>query len=441
MRIALVTTCKGRASHLKQTLPRNLLDNASFKDAIFVVLDYESPDDLVPYLKEHHAEDLESGRLVIYSFKNGSGPFEMARAKNMAARCGVLEGADVLVTLDADNFTGPNFAQFVSENLEKRSFLCPDFPLIKSLPHGPDRPARGYAGRLAISSMDFLKMGGYDEFYDTWRGEDIDMNFRLQRAGFKMKHIPNSLLQAIPHGSAVRFLEYPHARRFEDQRELKIIRSRTQTVVNYGRFGLGTVRRNFSDIPIKLGPLPTRVFGIGMHKTATTSLHEALNILGLDSFHWGQGEAPKIWHEMNSLGRSNTLEQFYSLCDLPIPLLYKKLDRAYPGSKFILTIRNEARWLKSVEKLWDYKYNPTRWMWDVYPFSNHIHSVLYGTRDFKPELFLARYRRHNAEVLEYFEDRDDLLVMNMEARTHWPKLCAFLGKPVPDMPYPKWNIS
>ena len=96
-----------------------------------------------------------------------------------------------------------------------------------------------------------------------------------------------------------------------------------------------------------------------MQKTGTTSLHAALEILGFDSFHWGRGEAPRIWNEMNSFGRSNTLEQWYALSDNPIRVIYQKLDRAYPGSKFILTVRDEQDWLKSVERLWDPKYNAT----------------------------------------------------------------------------------
>jgi Sulfotransferase domain len=237
------------------------------------------------------------------------------------------------------------------------------------------------------------------------------------------------------------------------------------TVVNYGQIGCGAVYREHGEDwrddctcglwnskygdpdavhsdscdtlnPIVLKPLPTRIFGIGMHKTATTSLHKAFGILGFDSLHWGRGEAPLIWEEVNAAGRSMTLERFYAACDMPIPLLYRKLDEAYPGSKFILTIRDEAKWLKSVERLWDPDYNASRWQWDVWPISNRLHKAMYGRTDFDAETFLARYRRHNAEVREYFEHRpDDLLVMDMET-DGWPELCTFLDQPMPSVKYP-----
>lgn len=452
-RIAFCTTAKGRTEHVKQTLPKNLADNEDYRNAVFVVLDYGDKDGLLDYLKDNHRDDIASGRVVVYSHLR-DGPFHVSHAKNIAARCGIMEGADLLVTVDADNYTGPNFARFVADNFRDPGkapgiFLCPDYPLIHSLPHGPERPERGYAGRLAIRAMDFIKFGGYDETFDTWRGEDIDLISRLQRVGYTMRHIDNCYLRAIAHNAEVRFKEYPHAKQYENKQEVQVIYARKETVVNFGNAGVGTVYRNrffperaHSSPPIELTPFPTRIFGIGMHKTATSALHIALQILGLDSFHWGSGEAPRIWNEMESAGRSRTLEQWYALSDLPIPLLYEKLDRSYPGSKFILTIRNETDWLKSVERLWDPRYNPTRWIWDAYPFTNRIHTALYGQKHFDPSRMLATYRWHNESVREYFHNRPaDLLEMDMDAGDGWQNLCGFLGVPVPLIPYPAKNLT
>jgi Sulfotransferase domain/N-terminal domain of galactosyltransferase len=452
-KIIFVSTCKGRVEHLKKTLSQNILHNADYENCRFVVLDYNSQDGLQDYLKETFSP-LNVGKLSIYTHL-APGPFNVSHAKNMAMRCAILEGADILVTLDADNYTGPGFAQFIADRFREAGawvgqapvfpgiFLCPNFPLIKSLPHGPEsgRPDRGYAGRFAIKAKDFVKMGGYDESFDTWHGEDVDMISRLGRLDYSMRHIDNQYLKTIPHGPEVRFKEYPHARQFENDREWKVIDARTTTVVNYGKWGLGTAYKNYDFTkPIEFEPLPTRIFGIGMHKTGTTTLHHALQILGFDSFHWGTGEAPIIWNEMELDGRSKTLEQWYALSDLPIPLLYEKLDKTYPGSKFILTIRNEQDWLKSVEALWDHGRNSTRWVWDVYPFTNRIHRELYGQKHFDKEVMLARYRRHNEEVKRYFKGRpDDLLIMNIDRKPGWPTLCDFLNVDQPSAPYPYSN--
>jgi hypothetical protein len=431
-----------------------MADNADYADCKFVVLDYCDPGPVRRYLWDNYRDDMRSGRLVVYSYLyNAPDPvsvlsnrvpppdvsFHMAHAKNLAARCGIMEGADVLVTLDADNLTGPGFARYVADTWSDGTFLCPNFPLINSMPHGPGRPPRGYAGRLALRAHDFIKAGGYDEIYDTWRGEDMDMLYRLQRMGYRKRHIDNRFLNAVRHNAEVRFKEYPHAQQYETDNYMKVIAARTETVVNFGKIGMGTVYRNFNPERIGVRALPARVFGIGLHRTATTSLHAAFELLGFDSFHFRTGnEARLIWDEMNSSGSSVELEKWYALCDLPVPLLYQKLDCAYPGSKFVLTVRDEQSWLRSVERLWDPEHNPERWTWDVYPFSHRIHKALYGSQEFNAEVFLARYRRHNTEVREYFRNRpDDLLVMEMDAGgATWPDLCRLVGASVPSVPYP-----
>jgi hypothetical protein len=118
--------------------------------------------------------------------------------------------------------------------------------------------------------------------------------------------------------------------------------------------------------------------------------------------------------------------------------MYDRLDKAYPGSKFILTLRDEQEWIESVRNHWDYNTNPFRAAWDSDPFTHILHKKIYGTTEFNPEVFAARYRRHNSEVIQYFSSRpDDLLV----TRNGWEDLCRFLKKPVPHTPYPKNNIT
>lgn len=435
--IVFCTTVKNRTQHLRETLPRNLADNPKSK---FVVLNYSSEDDLLEYLFSTHRAEIERGRLTVYSVL-GEPKFRMAHAKNMALRCGMLEGADILVTLDADNFAGPGFEDFIEDRItrENNVFLCPK---VIALGTTVRIAPRGVAGRLAVRTQDFIKAGGYDEKYVTWQGEDVDLVARLKRMGYSPRFFDPAHLDAIRHGDAVRFREYPEAKKYENDEEIKRINEAKNTVVNFGKIGCGVVYRNMSG-RVVLDPLPTRVFGIGFQKTATTSLYEAFKTLGFDSFHWETGDAARdILDQMTAFGKSWKLERYYALCDNPIPLLYEQLDVGYPGSKFILTERDECDWLKSVERLWDRTCNPSRWEWDVWPISNRIHRALYGRTDFDAWTFLARYRRHNQEVKDYFQNRPgDLLVMRMENGSGWRELCEFLDVPIPDAPYPHSNRS
>jgi hypothetical protein len=183
----------------------------------------------------------------------------------------------------------------------------------------------------------------------------------------------------------------------------------------------------------------TRIFGIGMHKTATSSLAAALTILGYKTAHWESPQwAQEIWRDVSTTGRSRLLERYHAVCDLPIPMLYHRLDISYPGSKFILTTRGEDAWVKSAENHWKRSSDG----WDTDGFSHAMHRAVYGQLDFTEEVFRRRFRQHNEEVLLYFAKRPgDLLVMDMDQKAGWSDLCAFLGKPVPEVPYPREYVT
>jgi hypothetical protein len=427
-----------------------------YERAKFIVLDYGSRDNLLSYLKTSYAEEIESGRLVVYSLLSPLGPFRMAHAKNMAHRLGMIEGGEILVNLDADNFTGEGFAHYIAQQ-----FAADDDVFLWSEMIQGVLP-RGIHGRIAVTARAFLNSGGYDEKYDTWGPDDKDFNARLRRLGYSPRKIDRRFLEkGVNHNDRMRFREYPHVAEIADYDDQFNLSDETSTIANYGNIGCGRVLKMQSgaymgdgdlipEVPhnydpttslkgFDLKPLPTRIFGIGMHKTATTSLHTALGILGFDSVHWKTAHwAKAVYHEMMEQGRSLTLEKHYAACDLPITILYEELDKAYPGSKFILTVKDEERWLKDVRDHWGYDTNVFRHTWDKDPFSHKLHQIIYGQRHFDADVFLARYRRHNAEVLEHFKDRpDDLLVMNMDKEAGWWELCNFLGRPMPNAPYPR----
>jgi len=430
--IVFCTTCKNRYQHLAETLPRNLADN-NLPNTKFVVVDYNSGDDMERRIEADHAADIASGKLVYYKYYRRH-PFRMAHAKNLAHRLGIMEGGDILVNLDADNYTGFNFDRYVQARFEN----IPDVFLWANMIKGV--LPKGISGRIACSKDAFILAGGYDEKYETYSPDDKDFKARLIRLGFSPAEIDPFYLNAIKHNDKMRFKEYPEAAD-ADAEDFQI--SQHNRVVNYGKIGLGRVTRNFSYELCSLRdvePLPTRIFGVGMHKTATTSLHHAFGILGMKSAHWKDAHwAKAIWNQMHGTARSVVLEKNYALCDMPIPNLYRELDKAYPGSKFILTVRPELDWIESVRKHWDPEHNPQRRLWASDPFTRIIHRATYGQIGFDAEIFLQKYREHNAGVKLHFADRpDDLFVME---QNEWSGLCRFLGMSVPQEPYPSRNVT
>jgi hypothetical protein len=428
--VTFCTTCKNRTPHLRETLPKNLSDNPNSR---FVVLDYNSQDDLLPFLRSFEGA-IEERRLAVYSFL-GWHKFRMAHAKNLAHRLGILEGGEILVNLDADNFAGLDFESYARERFEE-----PQIFLWTRMIKGA--MTRGLGGRIAVRKKAFWKAGGYDEKYAEWSPDDKDFHLRLKTIGYKPVEIERQFLLGVTHNDRIRFKEYPHLET-EAGDEFKIDeKTITTSVVNSGRIGCGVVYRNFDrDDLVEVKPVATRIFGVGYPKTGTVSLHEAFGLLGFESWHWSSAHVAKsIWQQMNTGGRSESLEAYEALTDLPIPLLYEKLDKAYPGSKFILTLRSEGNWLESVRRHFLPEYNPWRSGWDEDPFSNRVHYLTYGRTDFDPEVFLSRYREHNAAVQEYFRWRpESLLILHLDRGDGWGKLCPFLGLPAPKAPFPRKN--
>lgn len=435
-RIALVTTCKGRVAHLAQTLPQNLKDNAGYRNAVFVIVSYGDGADTVRYLKEHHMADMESGRVVLYHVL-GVERFKMAHAKNVAHRCGIAEGAEILVNVDADNFTGLHFAQWLGDLFRREEDVYAWGCMIKG------KMDRGISGRIAVRAQDFLKAGGYDECYEHWGPDDKDFNMRLRLLGLDGVEIPARFLSALRHTDRMRFKEYPGAvgTPYETE-EIKERVDPQDPIANYGDFGCCQLTRNLDPVFLQLRKVPTRVFGIGLHKTGTTSLDHALSILGLDSAHWPSARwAKTVFKQMREDGRSRLLECSYAACDLPIPLFYKQLDEAYPGSKFILTIRPDTDWLTSVERHFQDEYNPYRRQWNTDWATHQLHNALYGRKSFDRNIFMERYYRHNMEVMRYFANRPQDLLIFPTHHARWESLCPFLGQPLPDEPYPHLNAT
>ncbi|MCB9134253.1 MAG: hypothetical protein H6636_02435 [Anaerolineales bacterium] len=173
-----------------------------------------------------------------------------------------------------------------------------------------------------------------------------------------------------------------------------------------------------------------KVFGIGFHKTGTTSLAVALYILGFNVTGYFGTHDPQISEKVHTLAYEYAT-RYDAAQDMPWPVLFKELDILFPNSKFILTRRPTHEWIKSVVAHFKYHYIP-------------LHAWIYGHgRAFGNEkAYLQRYKAHNQEVLEYFKDRpQDLLVMDFTEGDGWEKLCPFLGKEIPPCKFPLQNTA
>jgi hypothetical protein len=158
----------------------------------------------------------------------------------------------------------------------------------------------------------------------------------------------------------------------------------------------------------RLGFHGPKVFAIGFNKSGTTSLHTLFMSMKLISYH---GTA---WRDCADMNLLRTYDCFSD--DMPKDL--PKLDKTFPGSRFILQVRDLRSW--------------------IYSRLAHIEREraqgVYGGPDWDLTEYAIRawiVKRHNYHlfVLSYFQHRpDDLLLVNfIRDEDAAQKVCVFLG--------------
>ena len=173
-----------------------------------------------------------------------------------------------------------------------------------------------------------------------------------------------------------------------------------------------------------------KIIGVGFQKTGTSSLREALKILGYRVKDTSARPLiPILKGDYHKVLRM--IRDYDALEDTPWYMIYKELDERIPGSKFILTLRDEESWYKSVSR-------------HIGHLRNASHEWIYGRGKGLPmedkENTIMVYSHHNKEVVHYFRDRpEDLMVVDFTQGGGWDELCRFLGKEIPEVHFPHYN--
>ncbi len=187
-----------------------------------------------------------------------------------------------------------------------------------------------------------------------------------------------------------------------------------------------------------------KIFGIGFYKTGTTTLYEALRLLGYRTVN---GDTPRSYpgaDDGETLIRQidagdyrlPTFEMFDAFTDNPYFRIWRQIYDLYPDAKYILTARDDDAWIDSCVKFYrNRRLRPMRlWM-----FGRHADP---SRDDESRQAWLDAYREHNAEIRQHFRSRPgQLLEFDPTQTEDWGPLCEFLSAPVPQMPWPHANAT
>jgi hypothetical protein len=187
-----------------------------------------------------------------------------------------------------------------------------------------------------------------------------------------------------------------------------------------------------------------KIFCIGFYKTGTTTLYDALRALG---YHTVNGDTPGSYPGADDGAtlirqidagdyRLPTFDRFDAFTDNPYFRIWRQIYALYPDAKYILTVRDEDRWIDSCVKFYrNRRLRPMR----VWMFGRHANPAR------SPEsrqAWLDAYRAHNTAVREFFASRGrQYFEFDPTREGSWDRLCAFLGAPVPSRPWPHANST
>ncbi len=189
-----------------------------------------------------------------------------------------------------------------------------------------------------------------------------------------------------------------------------------------------------------------KIFCIGAGKTGTTSIEKALSDFGYKMGNQEKGELLlNDYAKRNFKAIVNFCKTADAFQDAPFCFqhTYQALDQYFPNAKFILTVRDsDEQWYNSLinfhsKKFAEGKRTPTwqdlkkasyRYNGYVAEVRKKVFGVFEDEEPYDEEKLKQYYNTHNAAVIDYFKNKENLLLLNVAKEDAYKTLCTFLKK-------------
>jgi len=201
LRISFCIVCRNRLDQLKETLLKNIEDNEDYSNLEFLILNYNSQDEMHSWVKRNLQKYIKAGRINYYRTTDPV-EFSHSHSKNIAFN---LANGALLCNINADHFTGKGFAAYINSEFTKDENIV--LTTIDYYSTKKDyRVPRDLWGRVCLKKDDFIMIRGFDEEMDRYAYEDFDFVNRLEMAGVKRVLIENpSFLKYLSHSEEKRY--------------------------------------------------------------------------------------------------------------------------------------------------------------------------------------------------------------------------------------------
>jgi len=207
--------------------------------------------------------------------------------------------------------------------------------------------------------------------------------------------------------------------------------------------------------------MPLELIGAGLGRTGTFSLMTALNELGLPCHHmlslFQDNEQAPLFNDAlqgKNIDWHYLFRNYKAAVDYPCAFFYIELMKEFPYAKVLLSVRDPEKWYESTYKS-IFKLSNMRWEFPYvisYLLIFHLTSIrdkldsvegiiwkgTFGGRFANKKHAIEVFNDHNEEV-KRLVPAERLLVYDV--KEGWEPLCKFLGKPIPNKPFPHVNDS
>ena len=187
-----------------------------------------------------------------------------------------------------------------------------------------------------------------------------------------------------------------------------------------------------------------KIIGAGLGRTGTASLKVALEQLGMGKcYHMTDvlKDPPrgKAWVEAakGNADWDTIFDGYGGSVDYPGCTFWEELADYYPDAKIILTTRDPVRWWESANET-----IMSQMLIDGIkgsPFGELMQRIVFDTVENRmgdKDFMVSYFEKRNAEIIEKVPP-ERLLVY--QVREGWGPLCEFLGKPIPEVEFPRIN--
>lgn len=178
MLISLCTPCMGRTHDLKEVMPSRIEAAKNSPPVEIVVVNYNSQDGLDDYLD---SLVMPSGVQLTVRHYYGREHWHMAHGFNLAV---LASSGEYFWLMGCDLFLSKNSISSIRELIQLRNN-----PWMMSPEH---------SGMIVCRKDIFVDAGGYDERFEFYGQEGLELNDRLRRRGHEPGYFPTNLIEVLP---------------------------------------------------------------------------------------------------------------------------------------------------------------------------------------------------------------------------------------------------